>query len=301
LDHLGRRALFLIHEKSSASKIHLPEMAGLIVEKRERPGEGKHLVSVILENEENADIFSRLCEDIVEVVSETTDENAAVSAFLERTWKWHELLKGKWKPTLSRDAQMGLMGELWTLLHILTPNMGIETAVKGWKGAEGAPKDFELSDVCIECKSRGAAGRSRVRITSEHQLEDVPGHKLILLVLTFAACREDDPQAMSLHGIASDIRSELTNHAPQSMSLLEQGLNDAGYDESHEYDLVIRHRSTAPYAVRKSFPRIVPGSVPVGPVEIGYDLPLENLEEYLMDQRALKKILRHGREDDARN
>ena len=106
----------------------------------------------------------------MDVVSGASDESAAVSAFIERTWKWHDLLKGKRKPKLSREAQMGLIGELWTLMHLLAPAVGIGTAVAGWKGAEQAPKDFELSGVCIECKSRGAArpltGSDHIRVSA---------------------------------------------------------------------------------------------------------------------------------------
>lgn len=301
LDHLGRRALFLVHEKSSASKARLPEMAGLIVENREQRDDGRLLISVTLESDENADIFSRLSEDIVDVVSGASDESAAVSAFIERTWKWHDLLKGKRKPKLSREAQMGLIGELWTLMHLLAPAVGIGTVVAGWKGSEQAPKDFELSGVCIECKSRGAASRSRVRITSEYQLENVPGHALVLLVLTFATCEDDDLHALTLHSIVGTVRSEVAKQAPQSMSLLDQCLEDAGYDASHEYDLVIRHRSTACHDVRDSFPRIVPGFVPDGPVEIGYDLPLEKLEKFRIEQRTLTEMLNRGSDDNAGN
>ncbi len=301
LDHLGRRVLFLVHDKRSASKAKLPEMAGLIVEKRERPDEDKLLASVILESEEDADIFARLSEDIIEVVAGADNERAAVTSFIERTWKWHALLRGKRKSVLGRDAQMGLMGELWTLLHVLAPHVGIDTAVAGWKGAENAPKDFEMAGACIECKSRGAASRSKVRISSEHQLEDVSGHRLALLVHTFAVCAEDQPAALSLHDLVARLRSEVASDAPQSMHLLERGLEVAGYDARHEYDLAALLRTTDVFEVTDSFPRIVPGSVPSGPVEIRYDLPLHRLEPFRIDMQVLADILTSKGDRDARD
>ncbi len=290
-DHLGRRVLFLVHDKKSSSNAKLPEMAGLIVERREQSDEDNLLTSVILESEENADIFSSLSEDIIEVVSKADNESTAVTAFIARTWKWHSLLRGKRKAILNRNAQMGLIGELWTLLNVLAPHVGLDTAVAGWRGAERAPKDFELAGACIECKSKGAASRSEVRITSEYQLEDVPGHRLALLVHTFAICAEGDPAAFSLHDLATQARSEVISKAPQSVHLLDQGLEDAKYDAIHEYGLVVRHRSTDAFEVRDSFPRIVPGSVPEGPVEISYGLPLEKLKPFRIDRRALADIL----------
>ena len=276
-------------------------MAGLIVEKRERSDEDMLLVSVILESEEDADIFARLSEDIIEVVASADNERAAVTAFIERTWKWHALLRGKRRAVLSRDAQMGLIGELWTLLHVLTPQVGLESAVAGWKGAERAPKDFEMAGACIECKSRGAASRPKVRISSEHQLDDVPGHRLALLVHTFAACAEEEPAALSLHDLVSKLRTEVANNAPQSMLLLDQGLEDAGYDARHEYDIVAMIRTTDVFEVTDSFPRIVPGSVPSGPVEISYDLPLHKLEPFRIEMQALTGMLISERNQDVRD
>lgn len=301
LDHIGRRVLFLVHDKKSASEVKLPEMAGLIVEKRERSDEDKLLASVTLESEENADIFARLSADIIEFVSNADSERAAVTAFIERTWKWHTLLRGKRKVVLNRDAQMGLIGELWTLLHVLAPHVGLDVAVAGWRGAERAPKDFEMAGACLECKSKGAASRSEVRISSEYQLEDVPGHRLALLVHTFAVCAEEEPAAFSLHDIATQVRSEVTSKAPQSIRLLDQGMEDAKYDASHEYGLVVQHRSTDAFEVRDSFPRIVPGSVPEGPVKISYDLPLERLKPFRIDQKVLADILTSNGDRDVRD
>lgn len=294
LDHLGRRNLFLVHDRKSASKTKLPEMAGLIVEKRERSYEDKLLASVILESEENADIFIRLSEDIIDVVANAENEREAVTLFIERTWKWHALLRGKRKSVLNRDAQMGLIGEIWTILHVLSPNVGIDIAVAAWRGAEGAPKDFEMAGACIECKSKGAASRSEVRISSEYQLEDVLGNRLVLLVHSFAACAEDELGAFSLHDLATEVRNEVISKAPQLIRLLDQGLEDAKYDILHDYELVVRHLSMDAFEVKGCFPRIVPSLMPDGPIKVSYNLPLEKLNPFSIDQQALADILTSG-------
>ena len=280
LDHLGRRILFLVHARAAASGIVLPKLAGLDVESRVRSEDDKGILSVILENADDADIFTRLTDDIIETVAAARDEVTAVQSFIGRTWKWHALLKGGKKPTLSREVQLGLIGELWTLLNILAPSRGLASAVVSWRGSQRAPKDFELSDLCIECKARGAASRNKVRITSEHQLDDVPGHQLILLVHTFAFVGEDDVGALDLHEIVGQVRSAIASDAPHASKVFEVALEDAGHDDTHEYEVIVLHKAFDAYNVQSGFPRIIPGAFPEGPIEVTYDLPLAELSGF---------------------
>ncbi|SLN51904.1 hypothetical protein AQS8620_02248 [Aquimixticola soesokkakensis] len=291
LDHLGRRILFLIHTRASFSRIALPKIAGLEVEARVRGEDDKGILSVTLENADDADIFTRFTDDIIETVAAAHDEQAAVQSFLGRTWKWHALLKGARKPTLSREVQLGLIGELWTLLNVIAPSKGLVTAVSGWRGSQRAPKDFELSDLCIECKARGAASRNKVRITSEHQLDDVSGHKLALLVHTFASVSKEDVGALDLFEIVGQLRSAIETDAPQASEVFEASLEETGYDDTHEYDVVVQHRAFDAYRVEKGFPRIVPGAFPDGPIEVAYDLPLADLSPFRLSERDFDDLL----------
>lgn len=291
LDHLGRRILFLVHARATTSGIALPKIAGLDVEARVRSEDDKGILSVTLENADDADIFTRFTDDIIETVAAARDEVTAVQSFVGRTWKWHALLKGGRKPTLSREVQLGLIGELWTLLNIVAPSRGLDTAVVGWRGSQRAPKDFELSELCIECKARGAASRNKVRITSEHQLDDVPGHQLILLVHTFASAGEEDVGALDLHEIVGQVRSAIASDAPHASKAFEAALEDAGHDDTHEYEVIVLHRAFDAYRVQSGFPRIVPGAFPDGPIEVAYDLPLAELSAFHMSERDFNDLL----------
>lgn len=292
LDHFGRRVLFLVHARASASGIALPKMAGLEVEARVRAEDNKAILSVTLENADDADIFTRFSDDIIGTVAGARDELTAVQSFIGRTWKWHSLLKGARKATLSREAQLGLVGELWTILHVIGPARGIAKAVEGWRGSQRAPKDFELSDICIECKARGAASRNKVRITSEHQLADVSGHEVILLVHIFASAGQEDVGSLDLHAIVAEIRAEIVLKAPQASKAFEAALDDAGHDDTHDYYVVVVHRAFEAYRVLDGFPRIVPGSYRDGPVEVAYDLPLAELFPFHLSERDFSLLLK---------
>lgn len=291
LDHHGRRTLFLVHAPASASRSALPKIAGLDVVARVRTEDNMGILSVTLENADDADIFTRFSDDIIETVASARDEATAVQSFVGRTWKWHAFLKGGRKPTLSREAQLGLIGELWTLLKVIAPARGLAAAVEGWRGSQRAPKDFELSDLCIECKARGAASRNKVRITSEHQLADVSGHDVFLLVHIFASAREDDVGAFDLHKKVREVRSAITSDAPQASKMFEAALDDAGHDDTHEYEVVVVHRAFDAYRVADGFPRIIPGAFPDGPVDVTYDLPLAELSQFLISERDFTDLL----------
>ncbi|MEP0961041.1 MAG: PD-(D/E)XK motif protein [Roseobacter sp.] len=290
-DASGRRVLFLVHDPASMSSTSLPRMAGLEVEVEIRDNDGQAMLSVRLENQDDADIFARFCEDIVMTISNARDEISAVQAFLGRTWKWHALLKGARKKTLSREDQLGLIGELRTMSDTIRSVKGLGTALEAWRGSENAPKDFELAGLCIECKARGASSRGKVRISSEHQLADEPGQELVLLVHTFATADRDAVGAIDLHSLVSSIRSRVSSERPDLSQMLEEKLEEAGYEDEHEYDVIVVHKSTESYSVIEGFPRIVPGNYQEGPTEVSYDLPLAQISHFRIGRDELVRLI----------
>lgn len=295
-DSLGRRVLFLIHDPAHATSAHLPNMAGLEVEARTKEGDGRAMLVVRLHRDEDADVFARFCDDIISTVAGAQTEKEAVQAFIGRTWKWHALLRGARKKTLTREEQIGLIGELYTLSRIIGPERGIGAALEAWRGSEGAPKDFELPDLCIECKTRGASSRGKIRITSEHQLADVSGQEVVLIVHTFASATAGDLGAQDLHGVIRSLELSLSSDRPDLGDMLANKLREAGYDPEHEYEVVAAHQSTRAFKVTAQFPRIVPGIYPQGPIEIAYDLPLASIASFEIDIGALTELIRTSKD-----
>lgn len=290
-DTSGRRILFLVHDAAHSIDLGLPRMAGLHVEVRPRMDDDRAALIVRLENGEDAEIFSRFCDDIVATVAGAETEVEAVQAFIRRTWKWHALLKGSRKEVLSREAQLGLIGELHTLVSVIAPVKGLGVALEGWQGSGGAPKDFEIAGLCIECKAQGASSRDKVRITSEHQLADIAGQSLVLLVHVFATAGKGDIGKIELHGAVSSLRAAVSSQRPDLVAMLDAKLDDAGYEPEHDYDVSVIHRSTRAFLVAEGFPRIVPGTYPDGPSEISYDLPMNALAGFQIDRVELERSI----------
>ena len=290
-DRQGRRVLFMVHDPRSIEGTTLPQLAGIEVVSRSRADDGKGLLALHLQSDDDAEIFSRLCDDVVDTVAGSRDERTAVRAFIRRTWKWHDLLKGSRRNVLGRESQLGLIGELHALQHVLAPSVGITAAANAWKGSSGAPKDFELPNACVECKSRGASSRSKVRITSEHQLADVPGARLALLVLTFASDGSGGGSTVDLHEAVDAVRGKLKVEAPHALDEFDANLDEAGYEAGHDYEVRVSHLSDRSYEVIDGFPRIVPGTAPDGPVEISYDLPFEAIDTFELTSEDFAELI----------
>jgi hypothetical protein len=294
LSPAGNRILFMVHEARSSPSGRLPAIAGIELSIRERSHDGKRTLFLRLEEGEYADIFAKFCDDIAETVAGATSEALAVRALVDQAARWQALLRGARREALGPQAQLGLIGELRLLLDTLTPITGLHAAVASWRGPSGHPKDFELPATCIECKARTTSEKGTVRITSEDQLTDEPGHALLLHVSTFASADSTVGGAANLHGAVARVREAIDLTAAASRARLEECLDAVGYDETHAYDFWWVHVGTAWHEVRDDFPRIVPGMYPEGPSGLSYDLPLSSTKAHAISDDKAGQLIRAG-------
>jgi hypothetical protein len=171
--------------------------------------------------------------------------------------------------------------------------VGLRKAVIAWRGPEKTPKDFELEGLCIETKARGSASKDCVRISSEHQLAEVPGANLMLLVHTFTTASEQKNNVkLELHSVISKILEAIKIECADVETLFVKKIEEVGYREEHEYELAVCHQSTIPYLVEDDFPRIIPGKYPSELSQISYDLSLSSVEHYKISYDQLVKRLK---------
>lgn len=188
--------------------------------------------------------------------------------------KWRRFWSGVSQGLLSREQQLGLFGELWFLNRWLAPNLGIERAVKIWRGPGGARNDFEAPGLGIEVKTSGRIDGAHV-IHGLDQLLEPPGGQLMLfslLVRDEASGTENLPMLVrEARGLIGDDYSLHSN--------FDSMLYAAGYDDrlAGEYaKLVLRIRAEGLYRVADGFPRLVPASIvgglPAGVSALEYQL-----------------------------
>lgn len=221
-------------------------------------------------------LFEAFCRDIVAAGEQGASHQEALARTVQRTRRWHHLLRGGSTGELGVEEQMGLVGEL-AFLRELAVEFGPDAACEAWKGPEGASKDFEFPHACIEVKARRAAARPFVAISSVDQLADVDGARLFLRVTEITTAMV--PEGLTLHDHVATTMAALQTSA-FAVTRLDQLLLDVGYDAAHRYDdrrwFIGGSRD---FEVMQGFPRIVP-PLSSGVENVRYSLALTECEPF---------------------
>lgn len=191
--------------------------------------------------------------------------------------KWRRFWGQPIRRILSREEQLGLFAELWFLSVWLLPLVGVEEAVKRWKGPSGARHDFEWSGRSVEVKATTSV-RGRVhRVNGVDQLAPPEGGSLMLFSLQL---REEAGATNSLPSILMRCSTLLEPH-PESLGRFESCLDQAGYlrvDEEEYSKLRLRVVEEGLFTVIGDFPRItraeLGGHVPAGVERLEYEVNL---------------------------
>ena len=279
--------LILQHGRGSRRSRRLPTLRGLRVEAQSADGGSDERIVIRLTDREQREIFLRFCEDVVETTVLAKTEEQAVERFLARTWRWHRLLRSGHESRLTDDEQKGLIGELVVLERYLLPVLGAAAAVRCWTGPLGAPQDFESGRVHIEAKAHSST-RSRVTISSEHQLESCAGDTLFLHVTEVVMAAESTADAFTVTDFANRTRSPIAEHDMVAVELFEERLSAIGFDWDDDYSdnlwLVVRESL---YDVQEGFPRITPEMFPGGVGNVRYTISLPECESFRVEFAAL--------------
>lgn len=267
----------------------LPKLKSLEIRFQTLPGGS--ILYIRLRDSAQIELFETLCRDVITAAEQADHESEALERAIGRTFRWHYLLRGGRTEALSEDAQKGLIGEI-EILKMLIENIGIKPALTAWTGPSGAPKDFELPADCIEVKARRGASAPFVKISSEHQLSDVPDRRLWLAVL--AVDKVQAPHGRTLSDRVTEVRNFLEQTEPTAILDWDQHLADAGYDSLHDYSSWRWiHADPDFYRVVDDFPRIAT-PVSLGIANITYTLALHACESFHETWQEIKTRLLEG-------
>ena len=268
----------------------VPDSRGLNVrvESREAESDEAEVVLALTESQ-HQDIFDLLVRDLVGEAELTHDEREGLIRFLARLSDWQQLLRRLGPRGLSREAQQGLWGELWTLREVVAPVAGMRGAVDGWRGPMGTDQDFQLGTTCVEVKTSTAANLDRLAISGERQLEMPDDVVLILLGLSL------DGRVRHGETLAEMIES-VRNAASESGCLhlvdLRFDLCDYERDDEKMYsDIGYTVRSVHPFRVEEGFPRVVSGDLRTGISDVRYLVSTASCGDFRMTEQQPERIL----------
>jgi hypothetical protein len=261
----------------------LPRLSSLEIRFQTLPG--GPILYVRLKDNAQMELFETLCRDVMAAGELAGTEAEALERAIGRTFRWHYLLRGGKQEALSEEAQKGLIGEI-EVLKLLITALGAGPALSAWTGPSGAPKDFELRSDCIEVKARRGASQPFVRITSEHQLADVPGRRLWLGVI--AVDKVQQPHGRTLTAHVDEVTGLIGRTEPAAVMGWDLHLADAGYDPLHDY-AAWRWIVSPPefHAVADGFPRIA-APMPPGVAGVTYTLALSACAPFRTDWEQVR-------------
>ena len=254
----------------------LPKLKNLEIRFQTLPG--GPILYIRLKDNAQMELFETLCRDVMTAGELAETEAEALERVIGRTFRWHYLMRGGKPEVLSEEAQKGLIGEI-EVLKLLITELGPKAALSAWMGPSGAPKDFELKADCIEVKARRGASQPFVKITSEHQLADVPDRRIWLAVL--AVDKVQPPHGRTLTEHVDMVTELLERTKPSSVMDWDLHLADVGYDALHDYS-AWRWIVSVPefFAVTDEFPRFA-APVPLGVSGVTYALALSACSPFL--------------------
>jgi hypothetical protein len=169
--------------------------------------------------------FSVLAQDVAATLR-AADERPVPEAVSRALARWEQLLRGK--KQLSRDEEIGLWGELWTLLELHDSSLGLAA----WRGPDADYVDFVGGGIGIECK----AGMRRLEHWISQEQVTRPLGDLQVFILSLW---------VGIDAVGGSSLPELVDRAiamADDDAALEAKLLDAGYShaDAHRYKVKLR-------------------------------------------------------------
>lgn len=250
------------------------------------PKESGQAIELVLSQRTDADLFDALVADVALAGAQGTDERDAASRVAARVKRWQTFLR-ETSAGLSAERQRGLYGELYLLLRLLAPVIGIEKAAAAWVGPAGAPQDFSFGTLAVEAKATIANQHQHIRIASERQLDTTALAELVVFHLSVDG-REGAGE--TLPDLVDTIRAQISSGAAP---LFEDGLFDAGFLDAHRalYRVGYTPRAANLFRVAKAFPRIVEADCAPGVGDVGYSIAVSALTPFAIDAAVLRSLL----------
>lgn len=239
---------------------------------RQQRADGSWLMALRLRQKALAEVFGKLCQDLVDATELFSSEAELVALFRDRLILWKKLFDRTSDGRLKPFQVKGLIAELLVAESLLANKQLAPLAViTAWVGPTGADQDFQFADEAIEVKAIAPESEA-VSISSLGQLDaQVP---ILLCVYTLRAATVGEAGVIGLNQLVPRLEGQLAS-SPESLVLLKDRLIEAGYVEDAYYDSVVfQPIRIEEFQVDDAFPKLTAAHVPSGIVGATYSLSL---------------------------
>lgn len=251
----------------------LPDGQGFEVKRVEPTGDGLTWLAITRSARGSLELFAAMVADVADAMDaeSSADEKRLLRVLLGRIRAWQEFMR-KGAQALSPESEIGLVGELTLLRAVIDAGLPLASAIESWVGPLDGVRDFEIGTGSLEVKATLSAAGFPAKIGSLDQLDDSVRQPLFL---AGARLRQTDT-GWSLPELVVEMRDVAAGDA-EATRLLSERLIAAGYFDAHA-DRYIRRLTLVDIRVvevKDGFPRLTPGSVPLGVTRATYEIDLD--------------------------
>ncbi len=241
---------------------------------------------LILNDNDDHEIFSTLCQDLINTANKYDDSEKIIYEVEQRLKRWQQLLKSNSYSGLTAEKQMGLFSELVFLKNKLASEIGMKNAILSWVGPDFDKQDFSISSAVIEVKSYKITKGEIVHISSLQQLQS---SSLPLYLVAYGLTISE--RGLSILDIVDSIINQIHNECileQFKIKLFEYGYIDGVTDRKNLYKFIVTKESL--YEVRESFPRIRSNDVQSQIVSVKYGIDLSKCTEFKIEFDNIFKL-----------
>lgn len=254
--------------------------------------ENSRFLSIQLLDAYSKDVFSVLCENLIQSVINSPSEKKRIRTVINQLEKWKSMFDKINSEGLTTAQQQGLFGELHFLEKFfacrdVTPIDVLHT----WVGIDADLRDFQGTNWAVEVKTSAANNPQSVKINGERQLDET---LLDTLFLYHCSVEVSKSNGQSLPQKIAKIRERLS-HDNIALNNFNAKLFEVGYIDRQEYlysDRCYQIRNESFYHINEDFPRIKENELRKGVGDVKYSIVLQMCNEYLVTENHVLNIIK---------
>ncbi|MDA9373043.1 PD-(D/E)XK motif protein [Pelagibacterales bacterium] len=227
------------------------------------------------------DIFLDFSVSVIQDILNLHDDSKLVSTLKSKLDTWSRFMKHGSKRILSRELQVGLLGELFCLDKIYFQNFDHLSALNQWEGPYSKLHDFRNPQISIEVKSTCSEPVSKISIDNCKQFDEEKANLLILCLQEFNI---NTPDGKVLPYYINEIKQKISKN-DSLLNKFYDCLENYGYFKEYEdlYDDLFSFTKTSFYEVNEKFPKIKYKNLPDQLNEVKYDLNIPGIINFKID------------------
>jgi len=246
----------------------------------------KSYLLILILNQQHKDIFSVLCEDLINQVTSILDEKVLIKELLNRLAKWQTLFERLGQQGLTSEVQRGLFGELYFLRLFLNNSTDKNYCINSWQVPSNTVQDFHYGTWAVEVKTTHGNNHQKIQVSSERQLDDsvVPNIFLFHLSLDVRNNHGD-----TLNDLVEWVETYLRNDVIE-LNSFRLKLFEVGYFDIHKpiyQDTGYNIRQESIYKVEGGFPRITENEIRNGVGDVKYSIVISDCLSFVRTETEL--------------